>query len=207
VRAAPVVVVAVMAAASGLGLGGTGSVTLRARSTVIRSDAQPVLLGEISSGQAGEYVAVQGKECGVPGAFFRGIAGAMTSEGGGWITDQIIQRTTTTYRAVWKDSVSTPLVVRQRINVWLIRTGKGFQVGVSGEVGNWDRRRVTVQRLTTAGWRRLTSVVVRAQGVVSVARRGGLRFSVAKGTLLRAVLPLAQAKPCYLAGYSKLIRA
>ena len=29
---------------------------------------------------------------------------------------------------------------------------------------------------------------------------------VPKGTTLRAVLPLAAAKPCYLGGYSKLIR-
>jgi hypothetical protein len=207
VKASLLAVVAAALAASSPGLGGTGSVTLRARSTVIRSDERPVLLGEISSGQAGEYVAVQGKECGVPGAFFRGIAGATTTDGGGWTTDQIIQRTTTAYRAVWKHSVSAPLTVRQRINVWLIRTGKRFQVGVSGEVGNWDRKRVTIQRLTTVGWRRLTSVVVRSQGVITVARRGGLRFSVPKGTLLRAVLSLAQARPCYLAGYSQLIHA
>ena len=34
----------------------------------------------------------------------------------------------------------------------------------------------------------------------------GLRFEVPKGTSIRAVLPLAQAKPCYLAGYSNIVR-
>ncbi len=33
------------------------------------------------------------------------------------------------------------------------------------------------------------------------------RIAVPKGTTLRAVLPLQAAKPCYLAGYSKLVRA
>ena len=34
-----------------------------------------------------------------------------------------------------------------------------------------------------------------------------LKLAVAKEMTLRAVLPLAEAKPCYLAGYSVVIRA
>ena len=33
-----------------------------------------------------------------------------------------------------------------------------------------------------------------------------LLVAVRRGTTLRAVLPLASARPCYLAGYSKLVR-
>jgi hypothetical protein len=32
------------------------------------------------------------------------------------------------------------------------------------------------------------------------------RPRVPKGTLIRAVLPLSQARPCYLAGYGPLMR-
>jgi hypothetical protein len=33
------------------------------------------------------------------------------------------------------------------------------------------------------------------------------RAAVPKGTLIQAVLPRSQAPPCYLAGYSNLVRA
>ena len=33
-----------------------------------------------------------------------------------------------------------------------------------------------------------------------------IKVDVPKGTTLRAVLPLSQAKPCYLSGYSKPVR-
>ena len=35
---------------------------------------------------------------------------------------------------------------------------------------------------------------------------GTFTLSIPKGTLIRAVLPLSQAKPCYLAGFSRTVR-
>lgn len=193
---------------AGIALAGASadSVTLQARSTVVRGDERPTLLGQISSGQAGEYVAVQGKECGIPGAFFRAMAGATTTDGGLWTTDLVYQRTTTTFRAVWRDSMSAPVTVRQRFYVWLRKEHGVYRAGVSSEVGDVEGDRLFIQRLTTTGWKNFKTLVLKAGGYRGHGEKTGLRFALPKGTTLRAYYPLSQAKPCYLAGYSKLIR-
>ena len=61
------------------------------------------MLGAISSGAEGEYVVVKGKECGIPGAFFRGLGGATTAAGGRYEASVPI-RTKTTLRAEWKEA-------------------------------------------------------------------------------------------------------
>ena len=59
------------------------TVTLQPRAGVIRSErVQRRRAGPISSGAEGEYVSVTGKECGIPGAFFRALGGATTRRAG-----------------------------------------------------------------------------------------------------------------------------
>jgi hypothetical protein len=41
---------------------------------------------------------------------------------------------------------------------------------------------------------------------VTIGTRGVVRATVPSGALVRAVLPRASAAPCYLAGYSNLLR-
>ena len=182
------------------------SITMRPRAAVVRSNEFAVgVLGTISSSTEGEYVTVQGKECGVPGAFFRALVGSMTTAGGAWEASVPI-RTRTTLRAEWKGAQSASVVVQRRAGVGLSKEKDGFRVGVSSETGSADRKRVRIERLTSAGWKALRTVVVRSEGYTEFAEKDGLRFQVPRGTLLRAVLPRAQAGPCYLAGYSKLVR-
>ena len=47
-----------------------------------RASASVGASGEISGGAEGEYVSVTGKECGIPGAFFRALGGGTTLAGG-----------------------------------------------------------------------------------------------------------------------------
>jgi hypothetical protein len=199
---------AVGAAVAALGLGGSaGEVTLFASPLVTRADAKVSFSGQISSTAANEYVAVQGKECGVPGIGFRSITGASTSEGGHWTAPALYLQTTTTVRAVWKDERSPVVTVRERAAVSLVSHPRNrFTVGAGG-VGRFDGKRVAVERFDTATrtWRRIRTVIVEATDYGGYAEKE-VRLKVPKGTTLRAVLPLAQAKPCYLAGYSKLVR-
>ena len=195
-------VLAGLAAASPL----ADSVTLQARATVLRTGEYSVgVFGQVSSGAEGEYVAVLGKECGIPGAFFRGIGGATTTAGGQYEAAATI-RTKTTLRADWKGAKSKTVVVTPRAYVSLTKEPRGFRVGVASEVANVDGRRVRIERLTPAGWKLLQTVVLRTASYNGYAEKDKLRFKVPKGTTIRAVLPRAQAGPCYLAGYSKLIR-
>lgn len=182
------------------------SVTMRPRAVVVKSNEFAVgATGAVSSGAQGEYVSITGKECGVPAGFWRALAGATTLAGGGWEASVPI-RTTTTLRAEWRNATSATVVVRKRPYVALVKEPDGFRVTVGSDVTSTDGKRVIVERLAPTGWKSLQTVVVKSSGYAGWSERDGLRFTVPRGTTLRAVLPLSQAKPCYLAGYSKLVR-
>jgi len=183
------------------------SVTLQPRASVLRSDEYGVgVVGDISSGAEGEYVVVKGKECGIPGAFFRGLGGGTTLPGGRYEASVSV-RTKTTLRAEWKDATSATVVVNKRAYISLTKEEDGYRVAVSSETENVDGKRATIERLTATGWKKLQTVVLKAQrGYVQYAEKKKLKLSVPKGTTIRAVLPRSQAGACYLAGYSKLIR-
>ena len=183
------------------------SVTLQPRATVLRSGEFMVgVLGQISSGAEGEYVVVRGKECGVPGSFFRGLGGATTLAGGTYEASVFI-RTKTTLRAEWKGAASAAVVVTPRADIRLTKEEDGFRVAIVSQTHNVNGKRATIERLTGTGWKKLQIVVVKSQpGYVQYAEKKQLRFKVPKGTTLRAVLPRSQVGPCYLAGYSKLVR-
>lgn len=182
-------------------------VTLQTRALVVRSNEYSVgVVGDISSGAEGEYVVVRGKECGVPGAFFRGLGGGTTLAGGRYEASVPI-RTRTTLRAEWKDATSATVVVNKRAYISLTKEADGYRVALSSETSSVDGRRATIERLTPTGWKKLQTVVVKADsGYASYGVAKKLTFKVPKGTTLRAVLPRSQAGACYLAGYSKLVR-
>jgi hypothetical protein len=183
------------------------SVTLQPRATVLRTNEFSVgVLGAISSGAEGEYVVVKGKECGIPGAFFRGLGGATTLAGGQYEASVPI-RTKTTLRAEWKAARSPSVVVTPRANVRLTKEPDGFRVSLTNDTASADGKKVTIERFTGTGWKKLQIVVLEAMpGYVQYAEKKKLRFKVGKGTTIRAVLPRSQAGACYLAGYSKLLR-
>jgi hypothetical protein len=182
------------------------SVSMQARATVLRTGESSVgVFGSISSGAEGEYVVVKGKECGIPGGFFRGLGGGTTLAGGQYETSVFI-RTKTTLRAEWNAANSATVVVTPRAYVVLRKERGGFEVGLSSEAMQVDGKRIRIERLTPTGWRLLQTVVVRTEDFNGWAEKDKLRFKVPKGTTLRAVLPRSQAGPCYLAGYSKLLR-
>jgi hypothetical protein len=182
------------------------SITMRASETVLRTRETSVgASGAISSGAEGEYVTVTGKECGIPGAFFRALGGGTTLAGGRYEVSVPI-RTKTTLRAEWKEAKSATVVVTPRAYVALTKRRGGYEVGLFSEAIQVDGKRVRVERLTPAGWKSLQTVVVKSEGYGGWAEKDGLRFKVPKRTTLRAVLPRSQTGPCLLAGYSQLIR-
>ena len=69
---------------------------------------------------------------------------------------------------------------------------------------------VEIQRRTGGAWRtvrkmRLTDSV-KSTGLVS-ASEARFRLAVPKRAVLRAVLPFAEARPCYVRSFSKVVRA
>lgn len=161
---------------------------------------QVTVFGTIDSGRAGESVTVQAKDCGT--TFFRVYAGASTEPGGSWST-LIFPAITTTLRAVWNNETSAEVILRKR--VWLNfvqRSATRFSVG-AGLGTRFVGKRVSIQRFDQrlGRWATIRKVVLKSERYgTAVALR------VPKGTQLRAVLPNAQAGPCYLGGTSPVRR-
>jgi hypothetical protein len=188
-------------------------VTIFARPNVVRDFRGTTLYGSVENRREGEGVTVQAKDCGQPS--FRVVAGATTSEGGGWSTT-FYPQITTTVRAVWKDDTSTPITVRQAAGVALTKhVGGELRVYAGGRKSFW-RKRVRIERFDArlGRWRLARTVLLtrsapaRGQGpqVGTSGSWASFKPKLPKRTLVRAVLPLSQARPCYLAGTSRAVR-
>ena len=161
------------------------------------------LYGSVATEKADEIVTIQAKDC--RQQFFRDFLSARTREGGAWSTQTWSVAINTTLRAVWNGHTSAEIFVRKRAGILLRqRSPRRFSVSVQNHAGAmfW-RKRFLFQRFD----RRLgTWLTVRR--VVLTESDGSTTFtaSVPKGSLVRAVIPLSQARPCYAAGYSPLLR-
>jgi hypothetical protein len=187
-------------------VGATG-VTLFARPTVVYTTGT-TLFGSIESRRANEEVTIQAKDCGSED--FRVVAGITTHEGGGWST-VYYPMVNTTVRAVWKGEASPQVALKQRVRVFLDkrRSGNGFRAGVGARRSFWGKK-VFIQRRSGGGWTNVKTVVLN-ESAPTTPHSGSwaqatFSLDVPKGTLVRAFLPLSQARPCYLSGASRVVR-
>jgi hypothetical protein len=182
--------------------------TITARPTVLAWAESAQLLGLARGAGPESVVKVEVKECG--SSTFREYAEAHVNAGGGWSMD-VTTAVTSMYRAAWRDTRSAPVTIRQRASVLLARerSGAGFVVSVISKRSLW-RKRVEVQRRVGSAWRSVRTLrlsdSVDSTGQVS-ASEARFHLSVPKGTLLRARLPLAEARPCYVESVSRVVRA
>jgi hypothetical protein len=195
-----------VAVAAALGSGAAAApeqVTIEVRPTVTRWLQPLTLFGAVDSRRAEDIVTIEAKDCGQQA--FREIGSARTGEGGTWSRQSSIL-ITTTFRAVWNERASAQVTVRARPGVVLRqRAARRFDVSVQGHSGGamfW-RKRVLFQRLDRrlGRWATVKQIVLAdSNGAAS------FRASIPRGSVVRAVLPLSQARPCYLAGYSPPLR-
>lgn len=199
---------AVIAALASTAAAAPQQVTIVARPTVLGSTQGVMLSGSVDSTKADEIVTIQAKDCGQQ--FFRGVAAARTLEGGRWSTEYFTG-ISTTLRAVWNQATSAPVTVRRRPLVNLIRrpAGQKLVVSVVAQANFW-RKRALFQRFDPrlGKWMTIKSLVLTDTGSGGPFARASADFttSLPRGTLVRGVFPLSQARPCYLAGVSKLLR-
>ena len=184
-------------------------VTLAARPSVVRWGTPVKLFGAVANGKTGELVTLEFKECGPHAPFFRPVTSLHTGDGGGWSTEALM-RTKTAIRAAWGDAKSAAVTVQARPYVQLSqRSRREFDVFVRA-LRNFLGKRVVVQRFDrrVGGWVNLRSVVLNDDAGAGgyVATSADFRMSVPRRTLIRAVFARSQARPCYLAGYSNLLR-
>lgn len=181
-------------------------VTIFARPTILARGQVGTLLGSVESDNANEVVTIEGKECGPQAASFRPLGTFRTRSGGGW-SAPISVVTTTAFRATWADAVSAPATVWVRAAVFLHSRGSAhqFEVRVGGQANFW-RKSADIQRYNSrlGTWARVRSVVLtESRGAYAAAK---FTMRVPRRTLIRAVFPRSQARPCHLAGYSDQLR-
>ena len=186
----------------------SSDLTLAVQPTVIRSTSDRMtIFGSVSGGEAGKKVTIQFKACGLQPIQFRDAFETTTRAGGGFSLEELRPfnlGVSGVYRAVSGGEVSAEIRVQQRVAVYMRPLSRGrFQVWVGGKVSFW-RRFVLLQR-----FERRRGVWITMRRVVlteDYGRTAPFRLSVPKGTQLRAIMPLSQARPCYLAGYGPIFR-
>ena len=182
--------------------------TIFARPAVVAWAQSATVFGAARGAGSQDVVTVQVRECG--SSAFSTYAEAHLNAGGGWELP-VGTAVTSTFRARWRSSTSAPVTIRQAASVLLARerAGRGFVVTAISKRSLW-RKTVEIQRRTGGAWRtvrkmRLTDSV-KSTGLVS-ASEARFRLAVPKGAVLRAVLPFAEARPCYVRSFSKVVRA
>jgi hypothetical protein len=185
----------------------SGRVALEARPTKLGPTQNVLLVGGVANRRSGETVTLQARECGL--SSFRNVLQFRTSPGGRF---QLEYSTgvKTDYRAKWRGAASAPVTVRQAPLVQLDqKSAKRFEVGI-GSRGHMWRKRVVIQRRLGSRWEAVRAVVLTetytSPGQSGVWTDANFTLSVPTGSVLRAVLPVAQARPCYLPSTSNTVR-
>jgi hypothetical protein len=201
------------AALLGLGLGGSADETIfvtSVRPAIVRWAEAVTITGGVGSGNANVDIYIDAQTCG--DGRWDVISGAHTGPGGGF-SAEFGAGINLLVRARAEGATSNVVKIQQRPSVTLRQTPRGtFSVLVNAARSFW-KKRVVLQRYepSVRSWRNVRSVVLADSG----SRPGSpfvwsetekFRQQLAKGTLVRATLPLSQAKPCYAAGYSNLLR-
>lgn len=179
-------------------------VTLGARPAAAPAFGAITLFGAVSNGREHESVTIEVKDCRQP--TFRGVLAVETHAGGTWTTE-FYPGITASIRAVWENATSAPVTVRQVPRVFVRRVSGGrFEISVSAKVGFWHRRALFQQRVS-GSWKNVKQVLlteqdgVGNQGIIWTSAR--FRAAVPRGRQVRAFIPAASAKPCYLPGASQ----
>jgi hypothetical protein len=178
-------------------------VTLTARPTVARWFQPIELSGRISSTRAGERVAIEVKPCGQ--SAFTAVTSTTTHDDGTWGSG-LVARANSLVRATWKDETSVAVRLWQRPGVVLTQlTATRFRVTVTAN-RYLAGRKVLLQRYERrlVRWTQIRSAVLAESG--GGQSTATLQARVGDDTLVRAVLPRSEARPCYLAGYSNMLR-
>jgi len=214
-RRSTTIAAALVAVAGALGLGFAGSaaetISITVRPTILRWAQSTTLTGSVSSGKAEVDVYIDAQTCGE--GPWEAFSGAHTAEGGGF-SAEFGAGITLLVRARAAGATSNEVKVQQRPSVQLQQSPRGtFFVLVNAGRSFWHKR-VVLQRFDRA---RRTWVNLRTALLTESGGRPNSSFvwtktdrfkkKVLKGTLIRATLPLRAAKPCYLAGYSNLLRS
>jgi hypothetical protein len=191
---------AVLGVAGVAGAAKPAAVTISLSKPVVVYGNTVKLSGKVGNHQAGQQVIVLGKAYGQTA--FTPVQNVVTTTGGAW-TYQASPQIQTAYEAQWGTATSSTVTVKVRPKIMLALVGrtarKGtFSVQVEG-ARPFEGKRVLVQRLTASGPSTVKRVVLDSSSSATFT----LRLAKAHSRV-RVVMPVSQAVPGYLAGYSNV---
>lgn len=189
---------------------GSAGVSLSVRPTIYARDLLTAY-GAVATGRSGEPVTLQFKQCGLYPLQFRDVAEVTTEAGGSW-SAQFGIAANGTARAVSGGDASNEVKLLARADVRLAPTRSGkYEINVVARASFW-RKRVLLQRYDPKrGWATVRTLRLESSGAAPGSTfvwstTDPFAVKLPKGTTMRAVLPLDQARPCFIGGYSTLLR-
>jgi hypothetical protein len=179
------------------------------RPNVLRWAESTTITGGVGSGKADVDVYIDAQTCGE--GPWENISGAHTIEGGAF-SAEFGAGINLLVRARASGATSNVVKVQQRPSVTVQERPKGsFFVLVNAARSFWHKK-VVLERYDRAKrrWVTLRSALLTETGgrpgsAFQYSKTGHFKVKVPARSLVRATLPVAQARPCYLAGYSNLL--
>jgi plastocyanin len=192
---------------------GGGALTLQASPASVVYGGKSTLSGTLATGQANQKVTIQARSCGETS--FKAIGTATTTTGGAF--SFVVQPAkNTTYLAKEKSTTSSTapsVTVRPRIALRKLATRK-YRVTLLA-ADSFAGKYVVFQRYngTLRRWVAVKRVVLRAGATLTaplnptVSSTATFRARIKARLRIRAVLPGAQASPCYVTSRSNVTRS
>jgi hypothetical protein len=205
-------VTASLLAVGAVGASAADSVSMAVRQYVNANKVRVLAFsGQISNGAGGELVTLVGKEC---TGGLRQLAAAQTGAGGVWqVATPSPQQTYveifsgTSIRAHWKEAESAPYHYRVGLIPYPLEHKKGLvtvRVNPSPLNLKLAGKKVALQRFRSGSWHPYQQTKLKYRPTLEAgAYNHEAVFKVKRGLKLRALVPTATARPCYLAGASK----
>jgi hypothetical protein len=159
------------------------------------------LSGKVSNNSAGESVQVMAEA--YPATTFTALGSPVTTTAGGHWRDVVEPTIQTSYKATWKGATSGTVTVKVRpmVTLTLVNAATGtFSTKVTAARA-FTGKFVNVQRVTTTGV--VTVKKVKLDSSSSATFHVRLHSGLNR---LRVVLPVSQAAPGYIGGFSKVLR-
>jgi len=161
--------------------------------------------GAVAGGRGGEDVKVEVKECGSYAPFHQ-VAGDVTGNAGTWTT-KVGLGVTSQLRATWRSGVSGPITVEVHPYMTITYKGPGRYFVWARATDFFGGARAVLERAAGSKWVVVKKFTLkRGQGPGAASSTATVRAKLKKGTLIRAVLPKAQAGKCYLAGFTNTLK-
>jgi hypothetical protein len=179
--------------------------------------AQPVLVawtvptlfqGDVAGARANESVTLEERRCGSPS--FTPLVRTDTDARGAWHV-QWAAVVNASFRARARGEVSATVTVRVRPSITVRELARGrFLVHINAIKPFW-RRKGVFERFDRRAqrWVRVKTFVFTDTGATTgttVWSQARFRANVGRGTLVRATISTAEARPCYVAGVSNMLR-